>query len=210
VFDGALRLLSPLMPFITEEIANALFDNLDEGLPQGSIALTRYPQAADYPTNVVAEADMAMLQELIVTVRGLRKEMGVPEKEATLIVVFAMVPHVDALATENADMLAKMARVSGVTFAAAALSGNGTRSTANFDVQVVYERVIDVAAERERLSKDLAKYEKGLMAAEKQLGNEAFVGRAPAHIVEGLKKQAAETRVLWEKTKAALVGLPEE
>jgi len=43
-----------------------------------------------------------------------------------------------------------------------------------------------------------------------RVGNEAFVGRAPALIVEGLKKQAAETRVLWEKTKAALDGLPEE
>jgi valyl-tRNA synthetase len=67
--------------------------------------------------------------------------------------------------------------------------------------------VIDVAAERERLLKDLAKYEKGLTAAEKQLGNETFMGRAPAHIVDGLRKQEAETRVLWEKTRAALAEL---
>jgi valyl-tRNA synthetase len=150
---------------------------------------------------------MTMLQELIVTVRALRKEMGVPEKEATPIIVFATDAHVGTLASGNADMLAKMARVSGVTLAAAELSGNGTRSTPSFDVQVVYERVIDVAAERERLLKDLAKYEKGLTSAEKQLGNEAFMGKAPAHIVDGLKKQAAETRLLFEKTKAALEEL---
>ena len=73
---------------------------------------------------------------------------------------------------------------------------------------MIYERQIDVVAERERLTKDLAKYEKGLQAAEKQLGNEAFIGRAPAHIVDGLKKQAAETKLLYDKTKAALDALP--
>ena len=55
----------------------------------------------------------------------------------------------------------------------------------SFDVAVVYERQIDVAAERERLTKDLAKLEKGLAAAERQLGNEAFMAKAPAHIVDG-------------------------
>ena len=76
-------------------------------------------------------------------------------------------------------------------------------------MQVVYERQIDVPAERERLSKDLARYEKGLSAAEKQLGNEGFIARAPAHIVEGLRKQASETRALYDKTKAGLNALPE-
>jgi len=139
-----------------------------------------------------------------VTVRGLRKEMGVPEKEATPVRVYGPAA---AIALANADMLAKMARVASVEVADGALAGNGVRSTAAFDVQVVYERVIDVAAERERLLKDLAKYEKGLTSAEKQLGNEAFMGKAPAHIVDGLKKQAAETRLLFEKTKAALEEL---
>ena len=210
VYEAALRLLSPFMPFITEEIWHALFAALGQGSPAKSIALTRFPQVADFRADAVAIADMTMLQELIVTVRALRKEMGVPEKEAAPIVVFATDARVGTLAAGNADMLAKMARVSGVTLAAASLSGNGTRSTPAFDVQVVYERVIDVAAERERLQKDLAKYEKGLTSAEKQLGNEAFMGKAPAHIVDGLRKQAAETKLLFEKTKAALDALPAE
>ena len=73
---------------------------------------------------------------------------------------------------------------------------------------VVYERQIDVAAERERLTKDLAKYEKGLAAADRQLSNEAFVAKAPAHIIEGLRKQSAETRTLYDKARAALDALP--
>jgi valyl-tRNA synthetase len=84
------------------------------------------------------------------------------------------------------------------------------RSTAKFDVAVIYERQIDVVAERERLNKELAKYEKGLQAAEKQLNNPGFVAKAPPHIIDGLKKQAAETRALKEKTEAALAALPSE
>ena len=78
---------------------------------------------------------------------------------------------------------------------------------AGFDLQVVYERVIDVASERERLNKDRTKFEKGLAAAHRQLGNEAFMGKAPAHIVEGLRKQAAETQMLFDKATAALAEL---
>jgi valyl-tRNA synthetase len=201
VFESALRLLSPFMPFLTEEIWHALYQG---AAPAKSIALTRFPLAKDAAADAGSVAELELLQEIIVTVRGLRKEIGVPEKEATPVRIFGKPA---AMALANADVLAKMARVAEVQVAEAALSGNGIRSTASFDVQVVYERVIDVVAERERLTKDLAKYTKGLEAAEKQLGNEGFMGRAPAHIVEGLKKQAAETRVLYDKTVAGLKEL---
>ena len=204
IFESALRLLSPFMPFITEEIWHALYNDAP---PAKSIALTRYPQADNYPEDVAAVRSMEIVQELIVAVRGLRKEMGVPEKEATAIRIHA-IAEVVSLAQSNADMLAKLARVSGVEVASITLTGDGTRSTGNFDVAVLYERQIDVPAERERLTKDLAKYEKGITAADRQLTNDAFMAKAPAHIVEGLRKQSAETRMLYDKTKAALDALP--
>ena len=204
VFEAALRLLSPFMPFITEEIWHAFYD---DAVPAKSIALTRYPRAEDMVADAASVAAMETMQQMIVTVRGLRKEMGVPEKEAAPVRVFASA-SIAKLAGSNADLLRRLARVREVEFATAALQGEGTRSTADFDVAVIYERQIDVLAERERLTKDLAKYEKGLMAAEKQLGNEAFMGKAPAHIVEGLRKQAAETKMLHDKAKAALDALP--
>ncbi len=206
VFESALRLLSPFMPFLTEEIWHALYDN---ATPAKSIALTRYPQAGDFPADAASVSAMTTLQELIVTVRALRKELGVAEKEAAPILLHAD-NRVIALADANADMLARMARVSAVEFSGEALSGANARSTAGFDVAVLYERQIDVAAERERLTKDLAKFEKGLAAAEKQLGNEAFMAKAPAHIVEGLRKQSAETKTLYDKAKVALESLPPE
>jgi valyl-tRNA synthetase len=212
VIGSSLRLLSPFMPFITEEIwhSDPLFPAASgEESETKSIALTRYPQSADYPTDPAAERDMTLLQDLIVTIRGLRKESGVPEKEATPILIFSPDLTAAALATANADMLARMARVASVEVSPTTLTGHGSRSTPRFDVQIVYERQIDVAAERERLTKDLAKYEKGLTAAERQLSNDAFMAKAPAHIVEGLRRQAADTRILYDKTAAALAALPQ-
>jgi valyl-tRNA synthetase len=203
VFESALRLLSPFMPFITEEIWHALYNY---EAPAKSIALTRYPQSADFPADPVAAAAMKTLQDLITTVRALRKELGVPEKESTPIHLHAS-NRIVAIADANQDMLSRMARVASIEFAAAPLSGANARSTADFDVSVIYERQIDVPAERERLTKDLAKYEKGLSAADKQLNNEAFMAKAPAHIVEGLRKQHAETKTLYDKTKSALDAL---
>jgi valyl-tRNA synthetase len=203
VFESALRLLSPFMPFITEEIWHALYNDAP---PAKSIALTRYPQAADFPADPIAASAMKTMQDLIVTVRALRKELGVPEKESAPIKLHAN-NRIVALADANQDMLSRMARVASVEFANAPLSGANARSTADFDVAVLYERQIDVAAECERLAKDLAKYEKGLAAADKQLNNEAFMAKAPAPIVDGLRKQHTETKTLYDKTKSALEAL---
>jgi valyl-tRNA synthetase len=209
VFEAALRLLSPFMPFLTEELWHALYASVGTASPAKSIALTRYPQPADFASDKLSVDAMNALQELIVTIRGLRKELGVPEKESTPIHIFST-GNAATLAQTHADMLAKLCRVSAVELAAAAPTGNNARSTSTFDVSVIYERTIDVPAERERLTKDLAKFNKGLEAADKQLNNEGFVARAPAHIVEGLKKQHAETLALKDKAEAALAALPAE
>ena len=81
------------------------------------------------------------------------------------------------------------------------LSGHGVRRQNRFINE------LKVAAERDRLTKDIAKYEKGMASAERQLGNEGFLAKAPAHVVEGLKKQESETRLLLEKARAALENL---
>ena len=207
VFETALRLLSPFMPFLTEELWHALYAAIDQPAPAKSIALTRFPLASDFAADDASVSAMQTLQELIVTVRALRKDLGVPEKEAAPIRLHSS-PLIAKLSQENADMLSRLARVSDVELAAEALSGNNARSTSAFDVAVLYERQIDVAAERERLNKELARYDKGLQAAEKQLNNPGFVAKAPAHIIEGLKKQVAETRALRDKAQKALDSLP--
>jgi valyl-tRNA synthetase len=209
VFESALRLLSPFMPFLTEELWHALYASVGQESPAKSIALTRYPQPADFYTNEKTLAAMETMQELITTIRALRKDIGVPEKEFTPIRLHGGA-RILALAQVHGEMLHRLARVSGVEISDAPLTGEGSRSTANFDLAIIYERQIDVPAERERLTKEIAKLTKGLEAANKQLGNEGFIARAPAHIVEGLKKQSTETQALYDKAVAALAALPAE
>jgi valyl-tRNA synthetase len=204
VFEASLRLLSPFMPFLTEEIWHALYAGLP---PAKSIALTPYPQAADFPCDTSAIAEMQTLQELITTIRALRKELGVPEKESAPIRIHATARVLDPLEFSQ-DILARLARVEAIQVSADPLTGTNARSTANFDLAVVYEKKIDIPAERERLTKELAKHEKVLTANDARLADEKFIGKAPPHIVEGLRKQTAETRILYDKTKAALAALP--
>jgi valyl-tRNA synthetase len=109
----------------------------------------------------------------------------------------------------NIDILRSLARVSEL-IDSGPLTQKHIHSESNFDVGIDYEAPIDIAAERERLTKDIAKYEKGIAAAERQLSNEGFLAKAPANVVEGLKKQEAETRLLLEKARAALENLNKE
>jgi valyl-tRNA synthetase len=202
VFEASLRLLSPIMPFITEELWHAIYDG---NPPAKSIALTRFPVATPYQDRH-AQDDMPELQSLITEIRALRKEAGAEEKAVVPVEVRADAAFKE-LAEENRDIIEKLARVSEVRFVEAITDGLSKHSTPAFDVAVVYERTIDVAAERERLTKDIAKYEKGVASAERQLGNEAFLAKAPAQVVQGLKKQEAETRQLLDKARIALNAL---
>jgi valyl-tRNA synthetase len=165
---------------------------------------------------------MILLRSLISVVRNCRKEVNVPEKELVPIKVYSdpeITDVISRLITDNAEVIQKLAKVESIEhsmvtqkqdeFVLEKLEGRLARGL-GFDVRLVYEATIDAAAERERLTKDIAKYEKGLAAAERQLGNDSFLSKAPAHVVEGLKKQEAETRLLLEKAQAALAALPKE
>jgi valyl-tRNA synthetase len=204
VFEASLRLLSPVMPFISEELWHAVYDG---DPPAKSVALSCYPQPDRAGLDEAALEAMTLLQGLIVEVRALRKEIGVEERASVPIELQADA-HRKQLAEDNRDIIERLARVNEVRFVGQISAGLAKHRSAGFDVAVVYERTIDVAAERDRLTKDIAKYEKGLAAAERQLGNEGFLSKAPAHVVEGLKKQESETRLLLEKARAAFDALP--
>ena len=104
-------------------------------------------------------------------------------------------------------MIQRLARVSAIEFVAAMPETAQVRATPLFDVAVVYERTIDAAVECERLKKELLRLEKETANADRQLSNEGFLAKAPASVVEGLRRRSAELSVLIPKTRAALDSL---
>lgn len=207
VFEGALRLLSPFMPFITEEIWHAIYDGKP---PLKSIALAEYPKAEAAQISDEAETEMAILQDMIQAVRNVRAEIAdikAQPRIKTPIEVFAT-PEIQKLVERNRGALERLANVSEIKFVGESLAkASLARSTARFDVRVLYEQKIDVAAERERLAKELKKLEGEFANNQKQLGNENFLNKAPAHVVEGLRRREAELKVLLEKSRAGLTEL---
>jgi valyl-tRNA synthetase len=202
VFEAALRLLSPFMPFLTEELWHAFYN----GKPaQKSIALTRYP-AAKGAVDVDAEADMADLQKVVVAIRDLRRVAGVPEKEGVPARISTLSGTAQVI-RRNLSIIERLGRVTDLQFVDTFPDGVARRSWPELDVAIIYEKQVDVVAERERLTKEIARLEKEQANAERQLGNEAFLGKAPAQVVDGLRKRAAELAILIPKTRTALDGL---
>jgi valyl-tRNA synthetase len=207
VFESALRLLSPFMPFITEEIWHALYD---QRAPAASIALTRYPQPAAEHIDTEFERNMTLLQELIVTLRALRKDLDVPEREH-VPAYFLPSNGIDRFLKSNDDIVKRLARISSLEPEASwNLPSTNTRTTASFTTGLLYKKEIDVATERERLKKELAKYEKELQSKQGQLSNEAFLAKAPANIVDGLRARETELESLISKLRKDLNDLSSE
>jgi len=137
-------------------------------------------------------------------VRNIRAELKIEPKQKLAIEVHADA-EIRSLIERDRASLERMANVESVTFVEQSLANAaGARSTARFDVRVIYERKIDVAAERERLTKELAKMTAEFERGTAQLANEAFLAKAPEKVVNGLKQRRSELEVLIVKAKAAL------
>jgi valyl-tRNA synthetase len=202
LFDASLRLLHPVMPFITEEIWHAIYDGKP---PLKSIALAAFPQADPRQVDLRAEIHMAVLQDLIVSVRNLRAELKVENKVRVPIQVYAHEAEMRKLIEENRGAIEndRQANVESIHFVETSLAKlPAARHTARFDVHLVYEQKIDVTAECERLRKELEKLQKDIANGQDRLANETFRSKAPAHVVEGLRKQLQENEVLLDKAQS--------
>jgi valyl-tRNA synthetase len=151
---------------------------------------------------------MELLQNLVVEVRALRKEIGVEEKVSTPIELRIGAEH-RAVVEENHALVERLARVSEVRFVEEVSAGVSRHNTAAFEVGVVYERTIDVHAERLRLTKEIAKLEQAITNADRQLNNPGFTSKAPSHVIEGLKKQRESAIELLNKLRKDFDSLPE-
>lgn len=200
VLETILRLAHPVMPFITEEIWQTI--GKMNGKTGPSIMLEVYPKAQPEKIDEKAEAWVALLKESVDACRSLRGEMNIsPATKVPLIAagdavqLQAYAPHLKALA--------KLAEVEIVTDlpeadAPVALAG---------EFKLMLKIEIDVAAEKERLGKEIARLEGEISKANSKLTNESFVARAPAAVVEQEKARVAEFSASLEKLKTQLQKL---
>jgi valyl-tRNA synthetase len=214
VFEAALRLLSPFMPFLTEEVWHAFYDGK---APLKSIALAVYPVFDTTTFDQRAEVQMMMLQHIIIAIRARRKELGIEEKifvPVKVIDLANMITHKNNLIDDNLSVIQRLAKVSAIELVQLSdTEESGKYATIVWfpagptDIFIDYEKPIDMASERERLGKDLAKFKMEMESKQTQLQNEAFLAKAPVKVVDGLRARAGELTALIEKAHAALRAL---
>ena len=192
VLDRALRLLHPLMPFVT----TALWDRLP--WPDGAgerpvdLIVAPWPQPLGAGDEVAAERFRGF-QELVTSVRGLRKEYGVGEGARVPLLVESDDDAFRVMVDRLEPQLDRLARVGRVTWAAPAEGAVGASAVLQAGPRVFLplEGVIDLDRERERLREEIDRKTSLLQATRGKLGNERFVERAPAEVVDKEREKAA-------------------
>ena len=204
VLETILRLAHPIMPFITEEIWQTVgpLSGRDMHQPGPSIMLQVYPKSQPGKIDEQAEAWVGLLKEAVDACRSLRGEMGIsPAMRVPLIAagdasaLQAYAPHLKALAKlAEVEIVAELPQAD----APVALAG---------DFRLMLKIEVDVAAEKERLSKEITRLQTEVSKAEAKLGNASFVDRAPAAVVAQERERLAGFKATLDKLQSQLARL---
>ena len=208
VLETILRLMHPLMPFITEEIWQNVAPRL--GINGDSIMLAQWPEADHELINGDAEAEMEWLKSIIVAVRTIRSESNIPPGDELGLILGNTVADDSARVTRHKQALAKLAKVASITIAKSGEEQPPTLSAlaGTIEVMVPMAGVIDVDKELARLDKELDRLtaERGRLAG--KLSNDNFVARAPADVVDKERAKLAdiETSISSITTQKSKMG----
>ena len=201
VLEASLRLLHPIIPFITEELWQTIAPLCDKKTAD-SIMLARFPEADLSLVEQSAFNKMAALQDLIGAVRNLRGEMGVqPSVKAPLFIESA-----DDL-SELAAYLPALAKLSEVQQVATLPESEDAPVAICNGARLMLKVEVDKAAETARLTKEAEKLQKALDKLNAKLSKAGYVDKAPTHLVERDKAELAELADKMGKVKAALAKL---
>ena len=207
VLEATLRLMHPIMPFITEELWQTVAP-LANKKRTDSIMLAAYPQAEPSKIRPEADAWMGELQKLIDATRNLRGEMNLsPAQKAPLFI--AASAEQQAKLRAFAPYLKTLAKLSEVTVGAALPDAVGAPVQVVGDISLMLKVEIDVKAERERLGKEIARLQGEINKANGKLNNENFVAKAPPAVIEQEKKRVAEFSGTLDKLQVQLNALPQ-
>jgi valyl-tRNA synthetase len=204
--DVAIRLLHPVMPFLTEE----LWDKLAEfgPAPDGLLISASWPDLPDSYADAEAEAQVGLLIDAMTEVRAVRSEMNIPSSARPSMVVVEASDAQRAVFGANAAVITQTVRLSGLSFdAGAAPSGSIILAVRGAALALDVAQFVDVAAERARLTKELGVLDADIDRAAKKLGNPDFVARAKEEAVEETREKLAEAQGSKTRLEAALARL---
>ncbi len=206
VFESALCLLHPFMPFVTEE----LWHRLPQREAVESISLERFPVANTAWTDPAAEKDMALLQEIIGSVRNIRAEANVDAKRKVPAQLSSKDSAIRELADRNKEAVMRLGYLSELSTDHERLTGGEdslVRSTAQFDLRIHIGKLRDVRGEIDKLKKEETRLKKDIEAKRQRLADTEFRSRAPENIVQGLEATLAEREREYQKIVNRLTEL---
>jgi valyl-tRNA synthetase len=197
VLESTLRLLHPFMPFITEELWQRLPHEAE------SIMLARYPRASEAGSDATAEREMALLMQAVTSIRNIRGEMRISPAHVLETTVKAA-PAEERLLREHATLIGTLARARVVIDPAAIRPRTaGLGVVGQSEIYVQLEGLVDLAAERQRLEKEIRRVDEAIAFTRAKLARPDFTERAPAEIVDKEREKLAEQEALRGKLVAS-------
>ena len=206
-----LLLLHPVAPFISEELWHLLGYGTEKDFIQNHHTgtggdLLRVLRENGIKLSAAKVADVALLREFVASVRGLKSQANQATRRDAVITVVAKDATAKALLTANREKLSSLAGLAEIGFADDAGDRTGSLTSLG-TVMLELSGTVDVAAEKVRLAKELAKLEQAVSAGEAKLTNEAFVSKAPPKILEGARKQLDEAKAKRDEIARMLTTL---
>jgi valyl-tRNA synthetase len=209
VLEAALRLAHPIIPFITEELWQkvAPLAGRRAAGAETSVMIQPYPKSDPAKVDPTADAEVALLKQLTDATRNLRGEMNLSPAVKVPLAVSGPADRVQAAAPYLAA-LARLSEVKHVADLAQAAAGAAAPVAVIGEYRLMLVIEVDVAAERERLGKEIARLEGEIRKAEGKLANESFVARAPAAVVAQERERLAGFSGTLAKVRDQLAQLP--